>query len=321
MTSRRRLIVSAAFVSGFGVVTVCGLAGPSGATQRTVQRERPLIGLPRGAALVSQRLLPGGQAFERYRYDGGVFTVVAPRGSSAHVSIHSWDNGQDGTATGSVTVPNQKTAPTSGVTPFEIYADAIAAGMPKAEAKSMMTRAERAESSARTSAHTRTEPQVTLQPPTSASTTASSGNSAESCDAPEVVQKSGNDWWIGDEITTSGHYDSTFEGLEKVSGRDNYTAGNKIDAWQPNESIASNCNGSTTVSLTFAGVGLSSSANACGGSISPTSASPTTGEGSYWNGCSGATQGAPEVDGLYSPSTAEDSYNVDVSMSWGACYT
>lgn len=317
MSRKRQALTIAAAIVGVGVLTIAGDAVSSGATQRPAV-ERSLIGLPSGARLISQRQLAGNAVEVTYRYDGGILTIVAPRGSTSRASIRTWDSGNDGEGWASVTVPNQKTDTSSSTTPAAIYADAIAAGMPKADAKSMMNRAEEAVSAAISS---RMSSNVILQPPTCASYTASSGNSSESCDAPEVLKESGATWWIGDEITTSGHYDSSFEGLETVGGRDNYTANNKIEQWRPNGSIGTNCNGSTSVSVTYEGFGLSSNVNACGGSISPSAASPTTGEGSYWNGCSGVTQGAPEVDGVYSPSNASDRYTQYVWMDWGVCWT
>lgn len=315
----------AAAASGIGMLAVAGaLAVPSGAAQRRPAVEKALIALPRGAHLLGQRLLPGGEAVVSYRYDGVVLTVAAPRGSTSRVSVLRWSNGQDGTATASATMPDQKGSSgssASDVTPAEVYADAIAAGMPKADAVQMRTRAERAVSTAARVLADAVSPNVILQSPTCAKVSINPGNNGESCDLPEIIQEKGADWWIGDQITTSGHYNSTFEGLERVAGRDNYTAHNQIDAWRPSGTSGTNCNGSTTVSLSYAGAGLSSSVDACGGSIGPISAAPTTGQGAYWGGCSGNTEGAPEVDGLYSPSDASDSYTQYVSMSWGVCYT
>lgn len=274
--------------------------------------------------------MPDHEALVTYEYRGVKVTILGARGGTSRISMKVSHGGSSGEVTASATGPDWKTQPTAGATPEQIYSDEVAAGMPAREAMrsagySMGRAAIRGHFTPRLTRIGVPRDYVGEQlPPVCAHTTASTGNSATVCDVQKIIQMNGANWYVGDQITTTGNYNSTLEGLTGLWGRDNYGAHNQITTWRPASVInISGCGYKNSLfSLTEDGVVIDvPNQLVCPDTLQPTTSNVTTGQGDHWAGCSGASQAAPEVDEDYSPSDATIAVNVDVTMAWNVCFT
>lgn len=145
----------------------------------------------------------------------------------------------------------------------------------------------------------------------------------ETCDVITMVQENGpNDqnWYLGDELTTSGSESNWDTNLESLTGNDKYANGNQIVKWDPSSSRTQGSCSSISENLTYDGVGVSSTDSVCPNKISPEWYAPTTGSGVTWSGCDGTDiLGAPGVDVLHSPPGTSLKMVVRIKMSWGIC--
>ena len=235
-------------------------------------------------------------------------------------------------------VPNSKgiSSATFGLSASTVYDNAVAVGFTSAEATQIANQASAVGNSLASSSNAlrptsiapRIKSMATGNGPAKGTIIGSpcvsvSGNggaaTGRTCDVQVIMQSVGQDWYIGDQLTSSGHDNTTWNNLTQLTGNDNYVGGNSIVEWNPSGfQSTGNCT-QYNESIGFNGIGIGSTQTVCPSGIGPQWPNPTTGQGVTWTGCSGNTQGAPGVDLLHSPAGVSDSMVVRITVAWAWC--
>jgi hypothetical protein len=283
------------------------------------------VGMPANptANVVAISAIANGQTATTVQSGCYTYKYVGATGSSYAFS--------QGAAT--LSVPNSKVTPgaTLGLSSNTVYDNAVAVGFTPEEATQIANQASAVgnslamTSSARAS---RIKSMATGNGPAKGTIIGSpcvsvSGNggaaTGRTCDVQVIMQSTGQDWYIGDQLTSSGHDDTTWNNLTQLTGNDNYVGGNSIVEWNPSGfQSTGNCT-SYNESIGYNGVGIGSTQTVCPSGIGPQWPNPTTGQGVTWTGCSSNTQGAPGVDLLHSPAGVSDSMVVRITVGWAWC--
>ena len=286
-----------------------------------------LNGTVANKVVISKQTRANGQSLTSVRAGCNSYIFVGTAGMSYSYS-----------ATGATIItPNTKTSGSVvGISVSTVYANAIAVGFSKAQADEMVaqtaiTTAGAAISAPSSKATVSTARSTKSSLSSSASATiiatpcasikSANGGQAtgRACDIMTLVQRSGENWYIGDSITASGHNGTWWNNLTKLNASDNYVKGNSVVEWQPSGFVNTGSCQTYNESIGWNGIGIGSTQTVCPSGLGPEWANPTTGSGAQWTGCSTNTQSAPAVDVIHSPPNASDAMYVRINLAWAWC--
>jgi hypothetical protein len=148
-----------------------------------------------------------------------------------------------------------------------------------------------------------------------------SGNSNQAhghaCIGQKLMQANGADWYVGDEITSTGWDSDYWWLLTGLQAWDQYGANNTIFSYSPSsQQYPSGCS-NVTYSLSYNGVGVSATNALCPNRLDPKFWG-STGFGTNWTGCANVNQtvGAPSVDVDHNPPNASEYASINVYIWW-----
>jgi hypothetical protein len=325
-----RLFGAAIAVTAAAALTQIGTADASTASQSTAPRTTTyhsagfnLVTTAQDVTLLSHKVLTGGDYTASWRmYGGEVVTVAAMQGSTVTVSAPSTD-GAAHSATATLKAPNLKASGASLTQLAASYAkagkspaqDATAVGFTSSQASAITKRAQTAN---------------TISPMTAVggitysgclNVTGDAGHAfGKSCDVQKMMQESGQDWYLGDQVTGSGNDPDWIDSLSGIAAYVDYGPNNTIVSYTPNGTTSYGSCETRSFNLGWNGVGLSSSSEVCPGSLSPYGLPSNTEFGSKWSGCdTGAiTEGVNSDDVVHNPPNADSGPGVNATIWWSA---
>jgi hypothetical protein len=135
------------------------------------------------------------------------------------------------------------------------------------------------------------------------------------CDIQYLDQASGANWYLSDEMTGTGR--DTYFQLYQEKGANYYGSGNTVVKWDPTGKVNRSSCGAVTFSLTYNGVGVSSTADLCPNYIDPWLNPKGPGFGEIWYGSTHDYVGLNPVDVIHDPPAASPALHLLVAEVWG----
>ncbi len=324
----RRLPTAAATVLALGLFGLS--SGASAAPGQDNSTFFTLQGV--SGSLVSETRLSSNSATAEWTASGLTVTVAGPIGSTVNVAS------SDGTSTASISTPGidkQSGSVSSYVSSGQALIDnAIAVGYTPAQAAALAqsqgidlqtqqpSGSPKAAGGAQGSssgpiAYSLTNGEILASPCASVS---SDGGAAtgRGCDVQRLLQHKNQDWYVGDSQVATGYDSNWWYGLTGLRTRVGYGAGNSIVNWAPTSRIPRGQCSTNTLSLSYNGIGFSSSSQLCPDSESPAHNADWTKFGAEWSGCAIKSDvGENSVDYDHSPPGTSVYITEYITIWWG----
>lgn len=134
------------------------------------------------------------------------------------------------------------------------------------------------------------------------------------CNVESILQQNGSDWYLGDEVTGTGHDGS--RGLFSFLGADFYGSGNTLVKWAPSGTVRPSACNTVTYGLTWGAASISSTATLCPDKIDPVLNAYGPGFGEFWHGSTTGYVGLNPVDVIHDPANASPTGSLHVYIHW-----
>jgi hypothetical protein len=283
-----------------------------------------LVADGKAATVLWQRAIAGGDVVESWRV-GDVFVTAAALPRSIVTVSSMGDPGGPGGAGASVTLPAiDKNGPNAAALAVQRYAssgrsvqsEALAVGFSATEIETALP--------SLPSHFLRRGSSATVSPGQiyNSGCVDVAGNSNQTHGHACIVQKlmqdnGGGDWYVGDEITSSGWGTDYWWKLSGLQAWDQFGANNTIVQYSPQSTQHPSACGTVTFSLAYNGIGVSASSNVCPDRLDPKFWG-STGFGTNWTGCAPVNyvESAPGVDVDHNPWNASQYASINVYIWW-----
>jgi len=300
-------------------LALAGLALPGSAivahaAATSYQAARPftLVTATRGMVLRQSVINADGTATARWRAPDGISVAVngMPGGTVRLRSVPGKHGGISAEVSSGAINKNNAAAVAKQLSAFRrgpqsIYTDALSTGMSPAQAGSISSQV---------------IPSATIENSLCINLSADihSGKAFATehfCDVQYLDQASGGNWYLSDTMSGTGR--DTYWELYQEKGANYYGSGNTVVKWDPTGKVSRSSCGDVTFSLTYDGVGVSSTANLCPNYIDPWLNPKGPGFGEIWYGSTHGYVGLNPVDAIHDPPGASPALHLLVAEVWG----